>query len=75
MVEAAWQRYGRDPKPEHAQGKVTICAAVEEARRYMQVEVRHTAEGMRMDAAHKQDRERMEGAGEGGGVEVYTAGG
>ena len=55
VVEAAWRRYDRDPKPEHTKGKETMCAAVEEARRYMQVEVRLTEEGMRLEAVHEQD--------------------
>ena len=74
VVEAAWRRYGRNPKPEHATGKVTMCAAVEEARRYMQVQARHTATGMRVHEAHAKDRARMEEAGTGGNAEVYTDG-
>ena len=45
VVEAAWRRYGRELTPEHAKGKVTMCAAVEEARQCMQVQVRPPEEG------------------------------
>ena len=58
---------------------VTMCAAVAEARQFLQVQVRPTEKGMRTEAAHKQDRERMAAAKEvteGGGVAVpvYTDG-
>ena len=43
VAEAAWRRCNRKPKPEYAARKVTMCAAVEGARRYMQVEAMHTA--------------------------------
>ena len=52
VVEAAWRRYEREPKAEHTKGRVTMCAAVAEARQYLQIQVRVTEEGMRMYSRH-----------------------
>ena len=64
VVEAAWRRYGREQTPEHAKGRVTMCAGVSEARQFLQVQVRPTEKRMRMEAAHGQDRARMAAAKE-----------
>ena len=74
VVEAAWRRYEREPKTEETKGKVTMCAAVAEARQFLQIQVRPTEKGIRMASAHGQDRERMAAAKEGGSVAVYTDG-
>ena len=42
VVEAAWRRYEREPKAEHTKGRVTMCAAVTEAKQYLQIQVRVT---------------------------------
>ena len=57
VVEAAWRRYKREPKTEPTKGKVTMCAAVAEARQFLQIQVRPTEKGMRMTSAHGQDKE------------------
>ena len=51
-----------------------MCTAVDEPRQFLQIQVRPTEKGMRMESAHGQDRERMAAAKEGGRVAVYTDG-